>query len=245
VKRSVLSVAALCMCAWLVSLSGLAAEGSKPSAAANLENQLRQSMKIPGDFQFSYHGVDGAAMSGERFVARVMGGDPFDVARDDAHKTVTLKLHDASTDGEVGAVKRLPEFDLARLDGGRARSSELRGRVSLVNFFFETCVPCIKEAPMLSAFRRKHPEYAYLAVTNDPAPEARRFVEQRKLDWPVASDAAPLIAALQIKGYPTYLLVAADGRILGRGSGMDMDAMEKPAVALEKFEQWVTQRLAR
>jgi thiol-disulfide isomerase/thioredoxin len=233
------------MCARLVSPPGLAAEGSRPTAAAGMEQQLRQSMKIPGDFKFSYQAVDGAAMSGERFVARVMGGAPFDVARDDAHKTVTLKLQDMSTYDEIGAVKRLPEFDLARLDGGRARSSDLRGRVSLVNFFFETCVPCIKEAPMLSAFRRKHPEYAYLAVTNDPAVEAGRFVEQRKLDWPVAIDAAPLIAALRIKGYPTYLLVAADGRILGRGSGMDMDAMQKPAVALEKFEGWVTQRLAR
>src|SRR4029078_6508117 len=111
-----------------------------------------------------------------------------------------LKLQDMSADGEIGAVKRMPEFDLARLDGGRARSADLRGRVSLVNFFFETCVPCIKEAPMLSAFRRKHPEYGYLAVTNDPKEEAARFVAQRKLDWPVAFGGASLAVAVQVTG---------------------------------------------
>jgi len=150
-----------------------------------------------------------------------------------------------SPGGEIGAVKRLPEFNLERLGGGRARSADLLGRVSVLNFFFETCVPCIKEAPMLSAFRRRHPEYHYLAVTVDSSVEAGRFVGQRKLDWPVAIDAGPLIGAMQVKGFPTYLLVAADGRILGRGTGMDTSTMQHPDLALAQFEQWVKQRLTR
>lgn len=217
-----------------------------PSAADNVERELRESLEIPADFKFVYQKANGASLSAEQFVdLAAKGHHQYDVARDDVHKLVTLRMIDPSPTGRVGGVNRLPEFDLARLDGGLARSADLMGRVSVINFFFETCVPCIKEAPVLSAFRHKHPEFHYLAVTSDPRDAAQRFVEQRHLDWPVAIDAAPLVEALQIKAYPTYLLVAADGRILGRGFGMDTKAMDDPALALRKFEQWVKERLPK
>ena len=68
---------------------------------------------------------------------------------------------------------------------GRIRSADLAGRPTLLSFFFETCVPCIKEVPVLNAFARKHAEYNYLAITFDPIADARRFVAQRKFEWPV------------------------------------------------------------
>ena len=104
-------------------------------------------------------------------------------------------------------------------------------------------MPCIKEAPVLSAYRRRHAEFNYLAVTPDSAEVAKRFVEERKLDWPVAYDGKPFIDAMKVTGFPTYLLVAADGRILGRGSGMNAQEMEDPARALGEFEKWVSTRL--
>jgi thiol-disulfide isomerase/thioredoxin len=241
VQKLLQTAAAVVVMAWLAAAAhaGDAPEKAQP---ASLETQLRASMKVPADFHFAYHAIDGSTITREQFVAKAGKGAPFDVGRDDAHKTVTLKLLDMSPAGEIGAVTRLPDFNLEQLGGGRARSADLRGRITLINFFFETCVPCIKEAPMLSAFRRQHPEYNYLAVTNDAADAAARFVAQRKLDWPVAVDAGTLIAATQVKGFPTYLLVAADGRILGRGAGMDL---EHPDQALARFEQWVKQRLSR
>jgi len=226
----------------------LRAAESAPAHApstAQMERNLRESMKIPADFKFVYQATDGAPLTPEQFVDKATHGAQFDVARDDAHKTVTLKMQAASRQGEIGAVTRLPAFNLPRLGGGRARSADLQGRISLVNFFYETCVPCIKEAPMLSAFRRKHPEFNYLAVTHESSVEAQRFVEQRKLDWPVAIEGGTLIAATQVKGFPTYLLVAADGRIMGRGAGMEMHAMNDPERALADFEKWVQQRISK
>ena len=238
---------ALCLLG-VVSLAGMplqAAESARTPSAAQMELDLRESMKLPADFKFLYQATDGAPLTAEQFVEKALQGAQFDVARDDAHKTVTLKMKPLSAQGEVGAVTQLPGFNLPRLGGGRARSEDLKGRVSLVNFFFETCVPCIKEAPMLSAFRHQHPEFNYLAVTHDSSVEAQRFVEQRKLDWPVAVEGGTLIAAAQVKGFPTYLLVAADGRILGRGAGMEMNAMNDPGRALADFEKWVKQRLTK
>jgi thiol-disulfide isomerase/thioredoxin len=222
-----------------------AAESALTASAAQMEHDLRESAKIPADFKFVYQSANGTSLTAEQFVEKALQGAQFDVARADAHKTVTLKMKPLSSQGEVGAVTQLPGFNLPRLGGGRARSEDLKGRVSLVNFFFETCVPCIKEAPMLSAFRHKHPEFNYLAVTHDSSVEAQRFVEQRKLDWPVAIEGGTLLAATQVRGFPTYLLVAADGRIMGRGAGMEMNAMNDPARALADFEKWVKQRLGQ
>lgn len=206
---------------------------------------LRESMKIPADYKFVYQAVDGSTMSYAQFAGKAGEGTQLDISRDDAHKTIVVKLMDMSPKAEIGAITRLPDFNLPRIGGGRARSKDLAGRVTLVNFFFETCAPCIKEAPMLSAFRRKHPEYNYLAVTGDSSAEAQRFVTERKLEWPVAAEGGTLLAALQVHGFPTYLLVAADGRILGRGAGMDMNALDDTARAMAELESWVAQRLER
>jgi peroxiredoxin len=236
----------------LAALTALATAGANagappanPSTPRDMEAGLRDSMKIPAEYRFVYQGIDGSVLSREQFTRVAGAGAHFEIARDDAHKTIALKLIDESPQAEIGAVTRLPDFNLPRIGGGRARSADLLGRVTLVNFFFETCAPCIKEAPMLNAFRRQHPQYNYLAVTGDTSAEAQRFVRERKLEWPVVADAGALLSAVQLKGFPTYLLVAADGRILGRGAGMDMDALDDPAQAAAKFEKWVTQRLTR
>jgi len=245
VRRPILLLAALAASSWMAAGANADAAAPSPAASQDMESVLRESMKIPADYKFVYRASDGAVLTREQFVSRSGEGTQFELGRDDAHKTVTVKLRDMSPKAEIGAVTQLPAFNLPRLGGGRARSQDLLGRVTLLNFFFETCAPCIKEAPMLSAFRRKHPEFNYLAVTGDSTAEAQRFVAERKLEWPVAPEGGTLLAAAQVRGFPTYLLVAANGRILGRGSGMDMDALDDTAQAVTEFEKWVTQRLAR
>jgi len=221
------------------------APAANSSATQDVESMVRGSLRVPADYKVVYQAADGSLLTRQQFIQKTGEGAPFEAARDDAHKSVVMKLRDLSPKGEIGAVTYLPEFNLPRLGGGRVRGADLRGRVTLVNFFYETCGPCIKEAPMLNAFRRKHPEYNYLAVTGDTSAEAQRFVKERKLEWPVASEAGTLLSAVQLKGFPTYLLVAANGRILGRGAGMDMNALDDTAHAVAEFEQWVTQRLTR
>jgi len=211
---------------------------------AAAETMLRQTLELPAEYKLIVLDEQGAPLGFDVVARRMQSGGAMDVQRDDAAKTATLRVQPPSTgNSEVGEGATLPSFDLQDIHNRRIRNLDLAGRPTLINFFFETCVPCIKEAPVLTLYRLRHREFNYLAVTPDTKEEAKRFVLQRKLDWPVAYEGDDFIAAMKVTGFPTYLLVASDGRILGRGSGMDPRSMDDPARALGEFEKWVSDRI--
>lgn len=216
-----------------------------PVSGAALERQFRESMDLPSDATIVFIGEDGTLFTSDEFARAMMKQDvSAAVEKDPTGKKFTLRLAKARADANA-VPAFLPELDATNLAGQPVRGADLKGRATLFNFFFSTCVPCIKEVPFLNEFRRKHAEYNYVAVTFDPVPEARDFAAQRNFEWPIVADARKFVDAAGVKGYPTYMLVAADGRILARNSGLDVEAMKDPATGLAHIENWVASALAR
>jgi thiol-disulfide isomerase/thioredoxin len=131
----------------------------------------------------------------------------------------------------------LPAIEARDLSGRPVRRVHRADRHTLLTFYFSTCVPCIQEVPALNAYREAHPELNYVAITFDLAADARRFVSERKLNWPVVADAGRFLREAGIRSFPAYMLVAPDGRIIGRGAGLALNAREKTPglAALERF----------
>jgi hypothetical protein len=115
-----------------------------------------------------------------------------------------------------------------------------------LSFHFAACAPCIREVPALNAFRRKHPEYNYLAVTFDDTKTAKEFVAKYPLEWPVIANAKRFIDAAGITAYPALVLLSADGAVLGNGNGFatgqseaaGLAALEKDVAALAAARPW-------
>lgn len=113
----------------------------------------------------------------------------------------------------------LPPFDLADLAGRRVTSAGLRGKPTLINFFFSTCVPCILEVKPLNRFAAARPGMNFLAVTFDEPAIARAFVARFGFRWRIVPDARDLIDRVRVKNYPMMALFDADGRLLGTRNG--------------------------
>jgi peroxiredoxin len=139
-----------------------------------------------------------------------------------------------------GRGDRFPPFELPLLDGGMKRSGDLRGRYTLVSFFFADCAPCIAEAPMLVAYAREHHDMNFVAITYEGATEAKRFASDRHFDWPILHDGQGLIDVLGVSVYPTLMLIDPDGRIAGAVVGMTMrdDQAKRLADLTGWIEQW-------
>lgn len=112
-----------------------------------------------------------------------------------------------------------PEFALDRLDGESMALSEARGKVVVVNLWASWCPPCRAEMPALErlyeAYRDKGLEVLAVNMTaQDNLGDARSFVEQYGLSFPILIDSGGLVANLyHLRALPTTFFIDRDGVI--------------------------------
>jgi thiol-disulfide isomerase/thioredoxin len=80
-----------------------------------------------------------------------------------------------------------PAFALRTTTGTSVGNAALRGKPTLINFFYSDCAPCIAELPTLNAWARQHPETRVLAATSTARPSRRRVRGETQFDWPISS----------------------------------------------------------
>ncbi len=127
-----------------------------------------------------------------------------------------------------------PDSTFVLLDGSQATTAELRGKVTLVNFWATTCVTCVKEMPALVATHQKYAPRGYetmaVAMSYDPPAWVMNFVQSRQLPFKVALDNTGEIAKAwgDVKLTPTTYLLDKQGRIVKRYVGEpEMDALHQ------------------
>lgn len=220
----------------LLALAGAALAAGDTKTVAT----LRETFKIPAEAVIAFESEDGATLTEAEFTARLAQGASVKLVKDLEKKTYTLALAKAGEFRKPPPITSLPPIDFTDLSGKRVRNADLAGRRTLVSFFFATCAPCIREIPAFNAFRRKHPEFNYLAVTFDDTKTAQDFVEEHRLEWPVVANAHEFLAAAGVDAYPTYLLLSESGAVVGGENGFDTTKGE--AASLAALEKWVADR---
>jgi peroxiredoxin len=206
------------------------------------EADLRATLEVGPQVRLTYRDLDCRALTFDAFVAAMyQPGLTTEVTRAPDGSAATLTLHrrgGSSCPSPFGLITRMPVFDLPDLAGQRVTSGSLRGKPTLINFYFAECVPCILEVGPLNGFAAARRDLNFLAVTFDEAPEARAFVNRYKFRWRVVPDARDFIDRMAVNRYPMMALFDADGRLLGMRAGGVKDELEAAAVA-PALRRWV------
>ena len=118
----------------------------------------------------------------------------------------------------------LPEWTGRRLDGREEPLSAYRGRVVLIDFWATWCPPCIAVLPELRQLVSDLPadEFALLAISVDEElSTVTGFMEKEPMPWDNwhVGATSEITRLLDVRGFPTYLIVDADGFILFNGNG--------------------------
>ncbi|OFW32962.1 MAG: hypothetical protein A3J28_17740 [Acidobacteria bacterium RIFCSPLOWO2_12_FULL_60_22] len=118
----------------------------------------------------------------------------------------------------------VPAFTILSLDGQTISPAHLDGKVVLLNFWATWCPPCREEIPDLIELQDKYGgrlQIIGLSVDTGSQETVKRFVEERKINYPVAIASPELEAKFGgVMGLPTSFLVDTEGRVVQKHVGL-------------------------
>ena len=118
-----------------------------------------------------------------------------------------------------------PESTFVLLDGSRKTTADLKGHVTLVNFWATSCVTCVAEMPKVVATYEKYKGRGYdtlaVAMSYDPPSYVVNYTQTRKLPFKVAIDNTGAVARSwgDVQLTPTTYVVDKRGDIVKRYVG--------------------------
>ena len=121
--------------------------------------------------------------------------------------------------------ERAPASSFVLLDGSKISTEQMKGKVTLVNFWATSCTTCVAEMPEIvttyNTYRDKGYDTLAVAMSYDPPAYVVNFAESRKLPFKVAIDntGANAQAWGDVKLTPTTYLLNKRGEIVKRYVG--------------------------
>ena len=126
----------------------------------------------------------------------------------------------------VGAgASAAPSSTFVLLDGSSKTTADLKGRVTLVNFWATSCTTCVAEMPKIVATYDKYQAKGFdtmaVAMSYDPPSYVVNYAQTRKLPFKVAIDNTGVVAKAwgDVQLTPTTYVVNKRGEIVKRYVG--------------------------
>ncbi len=123
------------------------------------------------------------------------------------------------------AATAAPVSTFVLLDGSKQTTQDLKGKVTLVNFWATSCVTCVGEMPKVIATYDKYKAQGFdtlaVAMSYDPPAYVVNYAETRKLPFKVAIDNTGAVAKAwgDVQLTPTSYVVDKHGNIVKRYVG--------------------------
>jgi len=128
---------------------------------------------------------------------------------------------------EASRTHRAPHAVFARLGGGTFHLADQRGHVVFLDFYASWCEPCKIELPLVEGWARAHRSAVVVPVdVGEPAATVRAFARRFRIENVAVDPTSNSSALFSIVGFPTVVVVDADGFERAKWEGLN------PAIAL-------------
>lgn len=137
----------------------------------------------------------------------------------------TAENNEQAMPGTLAEGSEAPDFTLTDINGSQQSLKALRGKVVVIDFWGSWCGWCIKGFPKMKEYYEKYKgKMEILGVDCNDSQEAwRKAVTDNALPWlhVYCPKESPLLGQYQIQGFPTKVIVSAEGKIIRTVIGED------------------------
>ncbi len=109
-----------------------------------------------------------------------------------------------------------PDFELVDYDGKEVKSDDLKGKITVVNFWFKECKPCILEMPELNELVEEYKDNSnvqFIGFSTTAKDRLPSFFEKHDFDYRIVPDSNMFASANNISSFPTNIIVDQEGNI--------------------------------
>jgi thiol-disulfide isomerase/thioredoxin len=107
--------------------------------------------------------------------------------------------------------KKLPEFELTLLNGEKLASNSLKGKPTIINFWFPSCAPCIQKIPSLNKIKSEFSkDVNFIAITFQNKQEIESFLRKKEFNFTHLVDSKEYLKMFGFFAYPKTLILDKD-----------------------------------
>jgi thiol-disulfide isomerase/thioredoxin len=122
------------------------------------------------------------------------------------------------------AIGQLPKFNLVKIAGGDLKSEDLKGKVTVIDFWAKWCNPCKIEIPqynkVVASMAGKDFQMIGYAVDSGTIDEVRAAAKELGIQYPVVMATDEVTEAFgNYRGLPTTFIIGKDGKIYKKYEG--------------------------
>lgn len=129
----------------------------------------------------------------------------------------------------------LPAFNLKTLSKKRINATKLQGKITVVNFWFTACAPCVKEIPELNKLIAKYDVVNFIAITHNNNAELKKFLKLQPFKFTHIPNAKDYITQTGVSSFPTTMIIDENGIIKSIVTGGRADIFDVISKEIDKL----------
>lgn len=108
--------------------------------------------------------------------------------------------------------KEFPLPLMTTLDNKKINIDSLKGKPTLINFWFTTCKPCIEEMPVLNAIKNQLKDSVnFVAITFESTAKAKAFLKRYKFNFSQIANAKKFTESMNMSAFPVNIFLDKNG----------------------------------
>ncbi len=133
--------------------------------------------------------------------------------------------------------KPLNYFEMYDMKGNSITSKDLEGKITVVNFWYKECKPCIEEMPELNGLvsKYKREDVKFVAFSTTEKERLNGFFEKHPFNYEIIPNSKRFAKANNVQFFPTNMILDRQGNIKYLRSGYSEGVGELLAQELEKL----------